>query len=74
RASHPAEGGHLGWATGAPGSPEEKELKRREEEKQKAAGTPKPGEAGDLTAYTPEQLAELQRRVSEEVVRRLKGS
>ncbi|OKI54437.1 hypothetical protein [Streptomyces sp. MJM1172] len=69
-----ADGVLIRCAYAAPGSPEEKELKRREEEKQKAAGTPKPGEAGDLTAYTPEQLAELQRRVSEEVVRRLKGS
>lgn len=72
-----ADGTLIKCAYAAPGSPEEQELRRREEEKKKQeqAG-PAPGGAkdpGDLTAYTPEQLADLQRRVSDEVVRRLKG-
>ncbi|MCX4529594.1 MULTISPECIES: hypothetical protein [unclassified Streptomyces] len=71
-----ADGALIRCAYAAPGSPEERELKRREEEKQQKPeekGTAPPGDVGDLTAYTPEQLAELQRRVSEEVVRRLKA-
>ncbi|MFI8266516.1 MULTISPECIES: hypothetical protein [unclassified Streptomyces] len=72
-----ADGALIKCAYAAPGSPEEQELQRREQEKQKQqqAGQ-SPGGAkdpGDLTAYTPEQLADLQRRVSDEVVRRLKG-
>ncbi|MGW5848923.1 hypothetical protein ACWFQ8_13395 [Streptomyces sp. NPDC055254] len=70
-----ADGALVRCAYAAPGSPEEQELARRELEKQKPkeeapAG---PGQVGDLTAYSPEQLAELQRRLSEEVVRRLKS-
>lgn len=70
-----ADGALIRCAYAAPGSPEEQELKRREEEKQKQKdeSAAPPRDAGDLTAYTPEQLAELQRRVSDEVVRRLKG-
>ncbi|MET9469809.1 hypothetical protein ABZY44_34465 [Streptomyces sp. NPDC006544] len=69
-----ADGGLIRCAYAAPGSPEEQELQRREREKQKPKedGTAAPGAVGDLTGYTPEQLAELQRRLSEEVVRRLK--
>ncbi|WP_328764561.1 hypothetical protein [Streptomyces sp. NBC_00272] len=70
-----ADGALIQCAYAAPGSPEEQELQRREQEKQKqkapGGGGPDPG--GDLSAYTPEQLAELQKRVSDEVVRRLKG-
>ncbi|MYT26375.1 hypothetical protein GTW69_39955, partial [Streptomyces sp. SID7760] len=73
-----ADGTLIKCAYAVPGSPEEQELRRREQEKQKQqqAGQ-SPGGAkdpGDLTAYTPEQLADLQKRVSDEVVRRLKGS
>ncbi|MEV7832292.1 hypothetical protein AB0P12_17010 [Streptomyces subrutilus] len=68
-----ADGSLIRCAYAAPGSVEEQELRRREQEKQKpredAPGSP--GQVGDLKAYTPEQLAELQRRLSEEVVRRL---
>ncbi|MEU6057480.1 hypothetical protein [Streptomyces sp. NPDC047097] len=78
-----AEGALIRCAHAVPGSPEEKELKRRaaEEAKKKEQGQPgtgtggpgaKPGEIGDLGDYSAEQLAELHRRVSEEVTRRLK--
>ncbi|MEU7555385.1 hypothetical protein AB0B01_24095 [Streptomyces sp. NPDC044571] len=69
-----AEGALISCAFAAPGSPEEAELKRREQEKQKpkGEGAAPPGDV-DLHGYTPEQLAELQRRLSEEVVRRLKN-
>lgn len=67
-----ADGALIRCAFAAPGSPEEQELKRREE---RAKGKPRaePPDLGDLTAYTPEQLAELNRRIGEEVNRRLKG-
>ncbi|MFI5999655.1 hypothetical protein ACIA98_04450 [Streptomyces sp. NPDC051366] len=70
-----ADGALIRCAYAAPGSPEEQELQRREQEKQKQKeqGAGGSGAPGDLTAYTPEQLADLQRRVSDEVVRRLKG-
>lgn len=69
-----ADGALIRCAYAAPGSPEEQELQRREREKQKPKeeGTTAPGTVDDLTGYTPEQLAELQRKLSEEVVRRLK--
>ncbi|MBT2448676.1 hypothetical protein J7F03_16575 [Streptomyces sp. ISL-43] len=71
-----ADGALIRCAYAAPGSPEERELQRREQEKQKqkTENPASPADPGDLTAYTPEQLAELQRRVSEEMVRRLKGA
>ncbi|MFG2873664.1 hypothetical protein ACGFYU_01300 [Streptomyces sp. NPDC048337] len=69
-----ADGALIRCAYAAPGSPEEEELKRREQQKQppKPEGTAPPGEL-DLGAYTPEQLADLQHRLSEEFVRRLKS-
>ncbi|MFD3545499.1 hypothetical protein ACFWUW_07740 [Streptomyces sp. NPDC058655] len=70
-----ADGALIRCAYAAPGSPEEAELRRREQEKQK--GQPTPGgtrDPGDLGAYSAGELAELHRRVSEEVVRRLKGA
>ncbi|MFE9773567.1 hypothetical protein ACFYOV_18230 [Streptomyces sp. NPDC005931] len=67
-----ADGALIRCAYAAPGSPEEAELARREREKHKDKPAP-PGKVGDLTAYTPEQLAELQKRVSEELVRRLEN-
>ncbi|MFE2141161.1 hypothetical protein ACFXA3_05280 [Streptomyces sp. NPDC059456] len=69
-----ADGALVTCAYAAPGSPEEQELRRREQEKQKQKDPGGQGPApGDLSAYTPEQLADLQKRVSDEVVRRLKG-
>ncbi|WP_284581461.1 hypothetical protein [Streptomyces sp. 2P-4] len=67
-----ADGTLIRCAYAAPGSPEEQELARREEGKRKEQGAGPP-DLGDLTAYTPGQLAELHRRISEEVTRRLKG-
>ncbi|GHB51493.1 hypothetical protein GCM10010347_21620 [Streptomyces cirratus] len=69
-----ADGALIRCGFAAPGSAEEAELKRREQEKQKPKdeGATAPG-AVDLNAYTPEQLAELQKRLSDEVVRRLKN-
>ncbi|MEU9378372.1 hypothetical protein AB0D94_32050 [Streptomyces sp. NPDC048255] len=70
-----ADGTLIRCAYAAPGSPEEQELARREQEKQKKPENgSSPGDVGDLGAYSPEQLAELHRRVSEEVLRRLKAS
>lgn len=66
-----ADGALIRCAYAAPGSPEERELQRREEEKKQKPGNP--ADPGDLTGYTPDQLADLQRRVSEEMLRRLKG-
>ncbi|MGR8009016.1 hypothetical protein [Streptomyces hypolithicus] len=73
-----ADGALIRCAYATPGSPEEQELKRKEQEKQKQkekqkgeSATPR-RDGGDLGAYTAEELAELQRRVSDEVVRRLK--
>ncbi|OKK22022.1 hypothetical protein AMK16_01935 [Streptomyces sp. CB00455] len=68
-----ADGALIRCAFAAPGSAEEAELIRREQEKQQGGAGAKPGDVGDLGAYSSEQLAELERRVSEEVVRRLKG-
>lgn len=68
-----ADGALIRCAYAAPGSPEEQELKRREDQKQKDKPRANPPDLGDLTAYTPEQLAELNRRIGEEVNRRLKG-
>lgn len=69
-----ADGTLIRCAFAAPGSPEAEELERREQEKQKSKqdGVPAPG-AVDLNAYTPEQLAELQKRLSDEFLRRLKN-
>lgn len=69
-----ADGALIRCAYAAPGSPEEQELRRREQQKQQEAARPKnPREAGDLTQYTNEELAELQKQVSDEMVRRLKS-
>ncbi|MFH7596766.1 hypothetical protein WDV06_16945 [Streptomyces racemochromogenes] len=68
-----ADGALIRCAYAAPGSPEEQELKRRENEK-KDKPRANPPDLGDLGAYTPEQLAELNRRINEEVNRRLKGT
>ncbi|MEV7723580.1 hypothetical protein AB0P15_02455 [Streptomyces sp. NPDC087917] len=68
-----ADGALIRCAYAAPGSAEEQELKRREQEKQQSRAPTNPRDPGDLTAYTPEELAELNRRVSEEVGRRLKA-
>lgn len=68
-----ADGALIRCAYAAPGSPEEQELKRREQQKQQQEeGAKSPGGTGDLTGYTNEQLAELQRRMTEEIGRRLK--
>ncbi|MEH1015705.1 hypothetical protein V6U90_21650 [Micromonospora sp. CPCC 206060] len=66
-----ADGALVRCAYAAPGSPEEQELQRREQQKQQqtANGGTDPR---DLTTYTDEQLADLNRRVSDEVNRRLK--
>ncbi|WP_411102969.1 hypothetical protein [Streptomyces sp. cmx-4-9] len=73
-----ADGTLIRCAYAAPGSAEEQELQRREKEKEKQkAGSGDGGAgggAGDLGAYSSEQLAELHRRVSEEVLRRLKAA
>ncbi|MFE1805568.1 hypothetical protein [Streptomyces sp. NPDC059533] len=68
-----ADGALIRCAYAAPGSPEEQELKRREQQKQQEQGAKNPGDPGDLKGYTNEQLAELQRRMSEEISRRLKA-
>jgi hypothetical protein len=67
-----ADGTLVRCAYAAPGSPEEQELHRREQQKQQEQATEGGTAPGDLTRYTDEQLAELNRRVSEEVNRRLK--
>ncbi len=59
-------------AYAAPGSAEEQELQRREQEKQQEQAANGGTDPGDLSRYTDEQLAELNRRISEEVNRRLK--
>ncbi|MFJ9645516.1 hypothetical protein [Streptomyces sp. NPDC101206] len=68
-----ADGSLIRCAYAAPGSPEEQELTRREDAKPKQPESNAPPDVGDLKGYTPEQLAELNRRVNEEVNRRLKG-
>ncbi|WP_229402238.1 hypothetical protein [Micromonospora okii] len=69
-----ADGTLVRCAYAAPGSPEEQELQRREQQKKEQEQKQRDGGTapGDLTAYTDEQLAELDRRVSEEVGRRLR--
>ncbi|MFD3696840.1 hypothetical protein ACFWUZ_11930 [Streptomyces sp. NPDC058646] len=69
-----ADGALIRCAYAAPGSPEEQELRRREEEKRTAQPPAAQPDTGDLSAYTPEQLADLNRRLSEEIARRLKKS
>ncbi|GAA3020088.1 hypothetical protein [Streptomyces fulvorobeus] len=67
-----ADGALIRCAHTAPGSPEERELARRKQTEQKDEN-PKPSQTpGDLSDYSAEELAELHRRVSEEVGRRLK--
>ncbi|MEU9303418.1 hypothetical protein [Streptomyces sp. NPDC048269] len=68
-----ADGALIRCGYAAPGSPEEQELKRQEEQKKKSETGTAPRDVGDLTAYSAAELAELHRRVSEEVGRRLKG-
>jgi len=60
-------------AYAAPGSPEEQELKRMAEQKQRDQAAQAGGQAGDLTKLTDPQLAELNRRVGDEINRRLNG-
>ena len=60
-------------AYAAPGSPEEQELKRMAEQKQRDQAAQAGGQAGDLTRLTDPQLAELNRRVGDEINRRLNG-
>ncbi|MFB6613856.1 hypothetical protein ACIGFK_20125 [Streptomyces sp. NPDC085524] len=69
-----ADGALIRCAYAAPGSPEEQELKRREQQKQQEAASKGPGDPGDLAGYDNGQLADLQRRVSEEIGRRLKAA
>ncbi|WIM92567.1 hypothetical protein ACTOB_004511 [Actinoplanes oblitus] len=66
-----AEGALVRCAYAAPGSPEEQELQRLEQQKQQQERARATEAAGDLTKYTDEQLADLNRRVAEEVDRRL---
>ncbi|GIE36211.1 hypothetical protein Ait01nite_092560 [Actinoplanes italicus] len=66
-----ADGVLIRCAYAAPGSPEEQELKRLEQEKQRQEQSDAGQAAGDLAKYTDEQLAELHSRVTEEVNRRL---
>ncbi|MFI7648608.1 hypothetical protein ACIBTZ_21335 [Micromonospora sp. NPDC049460] len=67
-----ADGTLVRCAYAAPGSPEEQELQRREQQKQQEQAANGGTDPGDLTKYTDERLAELHRRVAEEVDRRLK--
>ncbi|PRH81054.1 hypothetical protein C6N75_00810 [Streptomyces solincola] len=84
-----ADGALVRCAHAAPGSPEERELKRRADAERAAQQPPRPpgtgdtgkggggntgrGDVGDLGDYTADELAELHRRVTEEVNRRLTG-
>ncbi len=69
-----ADGALIRCAYAAPGSPEEQELKRREQQKQQEeAAKGSGGAAGDLTGLSDDQLAELQRRLGDEFLRRLKS-
>ncbi|MBW5482254.1 hypothetical protein [Streptomyces bambusae] len=68
-----ADGALIRCAYAAPGSPEEQELRRREQQKQQEQSAKGPPGGGDLTQYTNEQLAALQGRLSEEMIRRLKS-
>jgi hypothetical protein len=67
-----AEGVLIRCAYAAPGSPEEQELQRREQQKQQEQAANGGTAPDDLARYTDEQLAELNRQVSEEINRRLK--
>ncbi|GIE77991.1 hypothetical protein Aph02nite_39410 [Actinoplanes philippinensis] len=64
-----AEGALIRCAYAAPGSPEEQELKRIEEQKRQQQE--QPGQTGDLSRLTDQQLAELNKRLAEEMNRRL---
>ncbi|MFC9585674.1 hypothetical protein ACFVJ8_22995 [Streptomyces yangpuensis] len=69
-----ADGALIRCAYAAPGSPEEQELKRREQQKQQEeAAKGSGGATGDLTGLSDDQLAELQRRLGDEFLRRLKS-
>ncbi|MFD4245687.1 hypothetical protein ACFWP3_29450 [Streptomyces sp. NPDC058525] len=68
-----ADGVLIRCAYAAPGSPEEQELKRREQQKQQTGAAKGGGATSDLTGLTDEQLADLQRRLGDEFVRRLKS-
>ncbi|MFE9466762.1 hypothetical protein ACFYNW_24395 [Streptomyces virginiae] len=68
-----ADGALIRCAYAAPGSPEEQELTRREQQKQQDGAAKGGGGPGDLTGLTDEQLADLQRRLGDEFVRRLKS-
>ncbi|MFD6109022.1 hypothetical protein ACFWG0_02790 [Streptomyces yangpuensis] len=69
-----ADGALIRCAYAAPGSPEEQELKRREQQKQQEEAAKGPGGApGDLKGLSDDQLAELQRRLGDEFLRRLKS-
>ncbi|MFJ6783088.1 hypothetical protein [Streptomyces yangpuensis] len=69
-----ADGALIRCAYAAPGSPEEQELKRREQQKQQEEAAKGSGGApGDLTGLSDDQLAELQRRLGDEFLRRLKS-
>ncbi|MEU8664449.1 hypothetical protein [Actinoplanes philippinensis] len=63
-----AEGALIRCAYAAPGSPEEQELKRIEEQKR---AQEQPGQTGDLSRLTDQQLADLNKRLAEEMNRRL---
>ncbi|KOU82855.1 hypothetical protein MRQ86_01355 [Streptomyces sp. MMS21 TC-5] len=69
-----ADGALIRCAYAAPGSPEEQELKRREQQKQQDGAAKGGGDPGDLKGLTDEQLADLQRRLGDEFVRRLKSA
>jgi hypothetical protein len=68
-----ADGVLVRCAYAVPGSPEEQELKRMEEQKQRDQAAQAGGQLGDLTKLTDQQLAELNRRIADEVNRRLNG-
>jgi hypothetical protein len=65
-----ADGALVRCSYAAPGSPEEQQLKQLEEQKKRDEAAQA---GGDLTKLTGPQLAELNRKVDEEVNRRLKG-
>ncbi|MFF3868042.1 hypothetical protein [Micromonospora sp. NPDC001898] len=67
-----ADGVLVRCAYAAPGSPEEQELQRRERQKQQEEAANGSPDLKGLATYTDERLAELNRRISEEVNRRLK--
>ncbi|MFC4063358.1 hypothetical protein [Actinoplanes subglobosus] len=66
-----AEGVLIRCAYAAPGSAEEQELKRIEEQK-KQQEQAQQGQTGDLGTLTDQQLADLNTRLAEELSRRLK--